>query len=42
MDFVSGSATPNFGLLQDFYQTTLKAQEWEATAAWAYKAISLY
>ncbi|KAG5517210.1 hypothetical protein RHGRI_037839 [Rhododendron griersonianum] len=27
MDFVSGSATENFGLLQEFYQTTLKALE---------------
>ncbi|GKB14331.1 COP9 signalosome complex subunit 2, partial [Tanacetum coccineum] len=27
MDFVSGSASQNFGLLQDFYQTTLKALE---------------
>lgn len=27
MDFVSGSASQNFGLLQEFYQTTLKALE---------------
>ncbi|KAL5228991.1 hypothetical protein ABZP36_017256 [Zizania latifolia] len=27
MDFVSGSASQNFSLLQDFYQTTLKALE---------------
>lgn len=27
MDFVSGSASQNFDLLQDFYQTTLKALE---------------
>ncbi|KAK1404139.1 hypothetical protein POM88_003744 [Heracleum sosnowskyi] len=27
MDFISGSASQNFGLLQEFYQTTLKALE---------------
>lgn len=27
MDFVSGSASQNFGLLQEFYETTLKALE---------------
>lgn len=27
MDFVSGSASQNFTLLQEFYQTTLKALE---------------
>lgn len=27
MDFVSGSASQNFNLLQEFYQTTLKALE---------------
>ena len=27
MDYVSGSASQNFGLLQEFYQTTLKALE---------------
>lgn len=27
MDFVSGSASQNFSLLQEFYQTTLKALE---------------
>lgn len=27
MDFVSGSASQNFALLQEFYQTTLKALE---------------
>lgn len=27
MDFVSGSASQSFGLLQEFYQTTLKALE---------------
>lgn len=27
MDFVSGSASQNSGLLQEFYQTTLKALE---------------
>lgn len=27
MDFVSGSASHNFALLQEFYQTTLKALE---------------
>ncbi|MBA0674702.1 hypothetical protein Goari_016283 [Gossypium aridum] len=27
MDFVSGSASQNFDLLQEFYQTTLKALE---------------
>ncbi|KAK2641044.1 hypothetical protein Ddye_022807 [Dipteronia dyeriana] len=27
MDFVSGSASQNFGLLQEFYQTTLRALE---------------
>ena len=27
MDFVSGSASQNFGLLREFYQTTLKALE---------------
>lgn len=27
MDYVSGSASQNFGLLQEFYQTTLRALE---------------
>lgn len=27
MDFISGSASQNFSLLQEFYQTTLKALE---------------
>ena len=27
MDYVSGSASQNFGLLQEFYQTTLQALE---------------
>ena len=27
MDFISGSASQNSGLLQEFYQTTLKALE---------------
>lgn len=34
MDFVSGSASQNTGLLQEFYQTTLKALEEAKNEVW--------
>lgn len=34
MDFVSGSASQSFGLLQEFYQTTLKALEEAKNEVW--------
>ncbi|PPS11181.1 hypothetical protein GOBAR_AA09474 [Gossypium barbadense] len=41
MDFVSGSASQNFDLLQEFYQTTLKAlEEAKNELAWSLKRLS--
>lgn len=42
MDFVSGSANQNFGLLQEFYETTLKALEEAKNEVCSYSYASVY
>lgn len=42
MDFVSGSASQNFGLLQEFYQTTLKALEEAKNEVRGFFCLKLY
>lgn len=44
MDYVSGSASQNFGLLQEFYQTTLRALEEaknEVNSFWQYLCLTV-
>lgn len=44
MDYVSGSASQNFGLLQEFYQTTLRALEEaknEVNSFWQYLRLTV-